>query len=187
MDCILEWVAVSFSRGSLRSRGWTGAVALQTDYLLPEPPGKPWQNGWLGWESLLLLGVDLSDFTGCVCFARGCYCGILWWAHPVERDCLDFSKPWRKAEAVTQLRLCPTLRLGLRKHWPSQMQWHVTSDRKERCPPTLSTEGPGVFGSGVHLLNFWCGGSHGKIMRRVEQFILHILLSTLKTCTESDN
>ena len=38
---ILEWVAVSFSRGISHSGMEPGAPALQADSLLSEPPGKP--------------------------------------------------------------------------------------------------------------------------------------------------
>ena len=38
---MLEWVAISFSRGSPWPRDWTGSPALQADALLSEPPGKP--------------------------------------------------------------------------------------------------------------------------------------------------
>ena len=38
---ILEWAAISFSRGSSRPRDWTQVPALQTDSLLSEPAGKP--------------------------------------------------------------------------------------------------------------------------------------------------
>ena len=38
---ILEWVAISFSRGSFRPRDWTRSPAFQADSLLFEPPGKP--------------------------------------------------------------------------------------------------------------------------------------------------
>ena len=37
---VLEWVAISFSRGSSQPRDRTGAPALQADALLSEPPGK---------------------------------------------------------------------------------------------------------------------------------------------------
>ena len=37
---ILEWVAISFSRGSSRPRDWTGFPTLQVDSLPSEPPGK---------------------------------------------------------------------------------------------------------------------------------------------------
>ena len=36
---ILEWVAISFSRGSSQPRDWTSSQ--QADYLASEPPGKP--------------------------------------------------------------------------------------------------------------------------------------------------
>ena len=38
---ILEWVAISFSRGSSRSRDQTQVSTLQADALTSEPPGKP--------------------------------------------------------------------------------------------------------------------------------------------------
>ena len=38
---ILEWVAITFSRGSSRTRDWTGSPALQADASLSEPWGKP--------------------------------------------------------------------------------------------------------------------------------------------------
>ena len=37
----LEWVAISFSRGSSQPRDQTWSPALQTDALPSEPPGKP--------------------------------------------------------------------------------------------------------------------------------------------------
>ena len=37
---ILEWVAISFSRGSSRPRDWNGFPAFQEDALTSEPPGK---------------------------------------------------------------------------------------------------------------------------------------------------
>jgi len=38
---ILEWVAISFSRGSSQPRSRTRSPALQADALSFEPPGKP--------------------------------------------------------------------------------------------------------------------------------------------------
>ena len=38
---VLEWIAISFSRGSSRPRTEPGSPALQADALLSEPPGKP--------------------------------------------------------------------------------------------------------------------------------------------------
>ena len=38
---ILEWVAISFSRGSSQPRDRTWSPTLQADSLLSEPPGKP--------------------------------------------------------------------------------------------------------------------------------------------------
>ena len=41
----LEWIAISFSRGSSPCRDWTQPPALQADSLLSEPSGKPSQIG----------------------------------------------------------------------------------------------------------------------------------------------
>ena len=38
---ILEWVAISFSRGSSRPRDQTWVSALEADALTSKPPGKP--------------------------------------------------------------------------------------------------------------------------------------------------
>ena len=38
---VLEWIAISFSRGSSRPRNRTRSPALQADALPSEPPGKP--------------------------------------------------------------------------------------------------------------------------------------------------
>ena len=37
---ILEWVAISFSRGSFQTGDWMQSPALRVDSLLTEPPGK---------------------------------------------------------------------------------------------------------------------------------------------------
>ena len=49
---ILEWVAISFSRGSSQSRDWPRSLALQADSLPAEPQGKP-KNTLVGSLSLL--------------------------------------------------------------------------------------------------------------------------------------
>ena len=41
---ILEWVAISFSRGSSQPRDQTQVTHIVKDYLLTEPPGKPWRS-----------------------------------------------------------------------------------------------------------------------------------------------
>ena len=51
-DRILEWVAMSFSRGSSQPRDKTQVFALQADSLLSEPLGKP-KNTGVGGLSLL--------------------------------------------------------------------------------------------------------------------------------------
>ena len=45
---VLEWIAISFSRGSSRPRIEPGSPALQADALLSEPPGKPGDGEGLG-------------------------------------------------------------------------------------------------------------------------------------------
>ena len=41
---ILEWVAISFSRGTSRPRDWTHASCLAGGFFTTEPPGKPEQR-----------------------------------------------------------------------------------------------------------------------------------------------
>ena len=41
---ILEWVAISFSRGSSQPRDQTQVTHIVKDYLPTEPPGKPWRS-----------------------------------------------------------------------------------------------------------------------------------------------
>ena len=38
---ILEWVVISFSRGSSRTRGWTHVSCTASRFFTTEPPGKP--------------------------------------------------------------------------------------------------------------------------------------------------
>ena len=38
---LLEWVAISFSRGSSQPRDWTWVPCMQVDSLPSKPPGKP--------------------------------------------------------------------------------------------------------------------------------------------------
>ena len=47
---ILEWVAISFSRGSSWPRDRTQSPALQADTLTSEPPGKPYESGSEKWK-----------------------------------------------------------------------------------------------------------------------------------------
>ena len=56
---ILEWVAMSYSRGSSQPRGQPRSPALQVDSLPSEPPGKP-KNTGVGNLALLPPG-DLPD------------------------------------------------------------------------------------------------------------------------------
>ena len=49
---ILEWITISFSRGSSQPRDWTRSPALQADSLPAELPGKP-KNTGVGSLSLL--------------------------------------------------------------------------------------------------------------------------------------
>ena len=43
---ILEWVAISLSRGSSRSRNWCRSIALQMDFSPSELPGKAPKCSW---------------------------------------------------------------------------------------------------------------------------------------------
>ena len=44
---VLEWIAISFSRGSSRPRNRTWVSRIAADALLSEPPGKPPQSSLL--------------------------------------------------------------------------------------------------------------------------------------------
>ena len=54
---VLEWVAISFSRGSSWPRDQTGSPALQADALPSEPPGKPQYVALDKDESCLLINM----------------------------------------------------------------------------------------------------------------------------------
>ena len=45
---VLEWIAISFARGSSRPRNWTRVSHIAGRRLSSEPPGKPWiwANSW---------------------------------------------------------------------------------------------------------------------------------------------
>ena len=49
---ILEWVAISFSRGSSQPRDRTWSPALQTNSLPSEPPGKPLSIPYVQYQPL---------------------------------------------------------------------------------------------------------------------------------------
>ena len=58
---VLEWAAISFSRGSSRPRSsQPGSPALQTDSLPPEPPGKKYQNIY-NWSHGLTPGWEVKE------------------------------------------------------------------------------------------------------------------------------
>ena len=65
---ILEWVAISFSRGSSWSMDQTMSPALQADSLLSEPPGKPKCNVkcyiscWIWVASLSFIFWNFMEF-----------------------------------------------------------------------------------------------------------------------------
>ena len=56
---ILEWVAISFTRGSSQPRDRTKSPTLQVDSLPAEPPGKPKNTGAGGLS--LLQGIFLTQ------------------------------------------------------------------------------------------------------------------------------
>ena len=67
---ILEWVAISFPRGSSRPRNQTRVSALQANTLTSEPPGKP------------------SSRTLFIHFLNNClHLGLLWWLICKESTC----------------------------------------------------------------------------------------------------
>jgi len=57
---VLEWAAVSFSRGSSWSRDWTQSPALQTEAFPSEPPGKKYQNIY-NWSLGLTPGQKMKE------------------------------------------------------------------------------------------------------------------------------
>ena len=63
---MLEWVDISFSRGSSNPGTELTSPALQVDSLLPEPPGKPNNTAHLWWLSSF--GVFLSPSFPYFCF-----------------------------------------------------------------------------------------------------------------------
>ena len=73
---ILEWVTISFSRGSSQPRDWTRVSTLYADTLTSEPPGKPKNTGrgcyFLLQGNFLTQGLNLcvlhwqEDFYNCV-------------------------------------------------------------------------------------------------------------------------
>ena len=66
---ILEWVAISFSRGSSWSRNWTWSPALQADSIPTEPPGKHILSN--GFTHKLIWSDGFSFLI--------CWCGKLHW------------------------------------------------------------------------------------------------------------
>ena len=66
---ILEWVAMSFSRGSSQPRDKTQVFVLQADSLPSEPPGKPKTTG-VGGLSLLQRSSQTCIIPGS-CIAGG--------------------------------------------------------------------------------------------------------------------
>jgi len=53
---IIEWIAISFSKGSFRPRDQTRSPTLQADYAPSEPPGSP--------DWLRMLSFHLYLYTG---------------------------------------------------------------------------------------------------------------------------
>ena len=61
---ILEWVTISFSRGSSRPRDRTRSLALEADTLTSEPPGKPLCFEDTGKDPVLVCLPDIKGFPG---------------------------------------------------------------------------------------------------------------------------
>ena len=58
---VLEWVAISFSRGSSQPRIKPGSPSLQADALPSEPPGKPHASKGM----LKILQAELQQYVNC--------------------------------------------------------------------------------------------------------------------------
>ena len=83
---ILEWVAISFSRGSSWPRDWTHVSCLGSGFFTSEPPGKP-----LNIYTHILTSVVLDPAVYiegcCISYHRACssvlcfpiYPSVLWW------------------------------------------------------------------------------------------------------------
>ena len=85
---ILEWVAISFSRGSSQSRNQTHISCIEADSLLSEPPGKPvhlsvllkyiylFTYFWLCWAFLLHALFSSCNEQGLLssCGAQASHC-----------------------------------------------------------------------------------------------------------------
>ena len=114
----LEWVALSFSRGSSQPRDQPGSPALQTDFLLSEPPRKPQvpikseyiRDAWNICLWLISSTLYLSSWSFLVLFALrpfpaaflACLCIMGWggyrstgnWVLPASFPDVHVSWPW---------------------------------------------------------------------------------------------
>ena len=61
---IMEWVAVTFSKGSSHPGAEPESPALQTDFLPSEPPGKPFCLGFLKNNQLKIILMPKKRILG---------------------------------------------------------------------------------------------------------------------------
>ena len=88
---ILEWIAISFSRGSSWLRDWTRSPALQADSLPSEPPEKPYsEQSWI------------KDWFF---FFSFCFCRLCWLLLFCLKDWNTFDKAIAFSSYKSVLRL----------------------------------------------------------------------------------
>ena len=108
----LEWVAISFSRGSSWPRDQTQSQSLQTGSLLPEPPGKP--------HLRVLSSVQFSSVTQlCLTLCDPMDCSTP--GFPVHNQLPEFTQihvHW-VSDASNHLILCCPLLLLLLQSFPA--------------------------------------------------------------------
>ena len=84
-DRVLEWVAISFSKGDLPNSGTEpGSPAWQADSLPSEPPGKP--------KSMLLTWKDNHNM---VSFLKAVYIYFCFIDYAKAFDCMDHNQLWK--------------------------------------------------------------------------------------------
>ena len=108
---VLEWVAISFSRGSSQPRDWTCVSPLRADFLTFEPLGKPRQS----------LG-NKNDLCVCVCV---CVCVLVAQLRLTLCNLMGYSLPGSSVHRDLQERILQwfAIRFSRRYSWPRDWTW----------------------------------------------------------------